>query len=706
MKFQTFQNNLKHQNKPNFEKENQGRSTGKSINHNTFELTKHSTKSQNSSIFNFQVGRTQSSTKLYQSNNMTNCLRTEDQQSSKRSSKTSLMIGNTIIQQTEPEIMNQMDLAHIRQIHQDRFYSNMSSNSSHKNNSNKQLKQQYSTSQQNQQHYPQPFKAMENISMNQQQQQQVQYFLNSMVPSFNYTGTQNSVVNQSLPNMQHIMRQSQQQNQNSGFLQYSSIAAQPLQESHCSHNEVLYDSDTPPQQKQKQQSNYQNSQQNMTENVEHINKLKLNLFKEINRQLTYNDSNKDRIRPQTSLSSKSHMGTRLSSSKDGSKRSRLSMYDRQLLWDHARKNKIQHLRETLSMNEVEDCTFKPQLVSHNQSKIEYEEDNYKTIGAEIKDEEIAELYNPLVNNSDCNSSKLMSSNSKNNLKQSASKSRVKSMARKDDVVQEQQQKYIEKHINRLAVAKLRKDFEFQMEMAQPGSGQIWQNQLTQPSVPKITGLTLSQEKQRKGTRLSCYINTENNMVIQENSLNQEECYNDKPYKFQTIQETSEPRIKSLKRAISPQNSSYKSAKKRHSNYPTTHSIDKVLSQSNQKLKFYQDKITVANTNETIVDDLEKEGIFKRSTSNLSQYKSLLSNQQISLVNFNSIQAPPSRAEAHKQSCSSSSCYTKQHAHMMDQLKSLEQQAKSNIFKLSNKQEEKVNSKIINVIHQHIQSLEV
>jgi hypothetical protein len=39
------------------------------------------------------------------------------------------------------------------------------------------------------------------------------------------------------------------------------------------------------------------------------------------------------------------------------------MYDRQLLWDQSRKNKIKQLKETLCLNEIEDCTFQPQLIS-------------------------------------------------------------------------------------------------------------------------------------------------------------------------------------------------------------------------------------------------------------------------------------------------------------------------------------------------------
>ncbi len=77
------------------------------------------------------------------------------------------------------------------------------------------------------------------------------------------------------------------------------------------------------------------------------------------------------------------------------------------------------------------------------------------------------------------------------------------------------------------------------------------------------------------------------------------------------------RIKSLKRAISPSHSSYQSSKKRHFHYPVTQSIEKVLVKSNSKLRFYQDRVAMTTSTETIVDELEKEGIYQRSVSGLS-----------------------------------------------------------------------------------------
>lgn len=39
------------------------------------------------------------------------------------------------------------------------------------------------------------------------------------------------------------------------------------------------------------------------------------------------------------------------------------------------------------------------------------------------------------------------------------------------------------------MAKLKKEFQQQIQEAAPGSGKLWTNKLTVPQAPKITGLT-------------------------------------------------------------------------------------------------------------------------------------------------------------------------------------------------------------------------
>ena len=87
------------------------------------------------------------------------------------------------------------------------------------------------------------------------------------------------------------------------------------------------------------------------------------------------------------MSNKQRSNSKRKSSQGKGKR--LSVYERHNIWDQNRKNKIEKMRETLSMNEVEDCTFKPQLVSHNQSRNQdYEEDEMAEQNYELEESDI------------------------------------------------------------------------------------------------------------------------------------------------------------------------------------------------------------------------------------------------------------------------------------------------------------------------------
>ena len=65
-------------------------------------------------------------------------------------------------------------------------------------------------------------------------------------------------------------------------------------------------------------------------------------------------------------------------------------------------------------------------------------------------------------------------------------------------------------------------------------------------------------------------------------------------------------IKSLNRSVSPVwGSSYQSGKRRHSFYPKTDSVDKSLSQSNEKLNFYRTKLQSIKLENSMLTELMK-----------------------------------------------------------------------------------------------------
>ena len=53
---------------------------------------------------------------------------------------------------------------------------------------------------------------------------------------------------------------------------------------------------------------------------------------------------------------------------------------------------------------------------------------------------------------------------------------------------EGQRKQLEKHVNRLAMTKVRREYERKIAQVRPGSGYNWVNQITLPVTPNITGI--------------------------------------------------------------------------------------------------------------------------------------------------------------------------------------------------------------------------
>ncbi|CDW90243.1 UNKNOWN [Stylonychia lemnae] len=512
---------------------------------------------------------------------------------------------------------------------------------------------------------------------------------------------------------QNLKQQSQNQ---SSFTNINFLHAQPLLESQNNDNEVLYEHETPKYQQQIAQG-------------EQIEKLKQNLFNEINRQIVYHQNenrcsfnggsigqiHKINNRNLHSLNGNSSSGNR--QIKKGCGRQKLSVYERQLLWDQSRKNKIQQLRETINMSEVQDCTFKPQLISHIVSRqtendeVDYSNQQNAIQSITFNSNNAYDQFNhQAISNQDLNRSGIQS----NQKTSKRSITRCKSSQKDSSVIEEQQLRFIEKHINRLSLAKLQKEMYYQQIDQQPGSGVHWKNKLTQPSAPNITGL--SNNNSRRQSKLSLFMNQESATIQPRiDSQDKENIVDNYSTLNRKLQSTSQKRIKSLKRAISPQNSSYQSAQKRHNHYPNTSIVDKVLAGSNQKLKFYQDK--VQNNAETIVDELEKAGVYHRSISTLSQSKQtqgsvvqILNNNGESFVNQyesnlgqGTLTPKPIQPIYNSQS---SCCYTKQYMQIQSQQKELEDRMKRFKQKISHKQEEVVNSKIIGIIHQHIQSLDI
>lgn len=106
-----------------------------------------------------------------------------------------------------------------------------------------------------------------------------------------------------------------------------------------------------------------------------------------------------------------------------------------------------------------------------------------------------------------------------------------------------------------------------VEDLKPGSGKIWKNQLTKPSVPKITGT-----KQPKSNG-----------------------------DLDTIYNRPKQKIKSLERPITPAYSAHNMPKKRHNVYHTQNELQIKLKNSDNMLKHYMN--SVERKEASILDEL-------------------------------------------------------------------------------------------------------
>lgn len=79
-----------------------------------------------------------------------------------------------------------------------------------------------------------------------------------------------------------------------------------------------------------------------------LNNLRKNLLEEISNQINFK-ANKPKNPKSNSKPIKQHSQSK----------KRLSMYDRQMLWEKMRKNKIQDMKEVVELGQLEDCTFQP-----------------------------------------------------------------------------------------------------------------------------------------------------------------------------------------------------------------------------------------------------------------------------------------------------------------------------------------------------------
>ena len=116
----------------------------------------------------------------------------------------------------------------------------------------------------------------------------------------------------------------------------------------------------------------------------------------------------------------------------------------------------------------------------------------------------------------------------------SSKSQSKMLSQRTEQQDLEAKKQFLKHVSRMEQARVNTELKKVVEDLKPGSGKIWKNQLTKPSVPKITGI-----KQPK-----------NNGDID------------------TIYSRPKQRIKSLERPITPAYSAHNIQKKRHNVYNT------------------------------------------------------------------------------------------------------------------------------------------
>ena len=71
--------------------------------------------------------------------------------------------------------------------------------------------------------------------------------------------------------------------------------------------------------------------------------------------------------------------------------------------------------------------------------------------------------------------------------QSGSRERMRSKEDSAKII-EGQRKQLEKHVKRLAMTKVKREYEQKIEMVRPGSGLNWVNQITLPVTPNLTGI--------------------------------------------------------------------------------------------------------------------------------------------------------------------------------------------------------------------------
>jgi hypothetical protein len=114
-----------------------------------------------------------------------------------------------------------------------------------------------------------------------------------------------------------------------------------------------------------------------------------------------------------------------------------------------------------------------------------------------------------------------------------------------------------------------------MEDLKPGSGKIWQNKLTVPSVPKITGL----KQQKNNGDLDPHLCEP--MIIEQP-------------KNQSNEKTG---IKCLNRPLSAQLQAHNSRKKRHNLYLKEKQLQSKLLESGNMLSYYVTQVDRKNEND-------------------------------------------------------------------------------------------------------------
>jgi hypothetical protein len=123
---------------------------------------------------------------------------------------------------------------------------------------------------------------------------------------------------------------------------------------------------------------------------------------------------------------------------------------------------------------------------------------------------------------------------------------------------------VEKHVGRMEQARVDAECAQIIEDLKPGSGKIWKNKLTNPTVPNITGL------RGKSTEYdNSDIDFNQPMIIQQNKT----CINGYAAKYK----------RALEKPIAPKTCRSSEIRKRHQLYVKEDQIKKKLVQSNSML---------------------------------------------------------------------------------------------------------------------------